>query len=95
MKYTDLTKEKWNTFHYNNGMTDLENFLVRMIVKFYHTHPSHAEDAFSGLYNYICSEWLTASVEHEQEQEQEQDCNNNGGNCDNYLLESHSDEYYD
>ena len=73
MKYTDLTKEKWNTFHYNNGMTDLENFLVRMIVKFYHTHPSHAEDAFSGLYNYICSEWLTASVEHEQEQEQEQE----------------------
>lgn len=89
MKYTDLTKEQWNAFHYNSAMTDLENFLVRMIVKFYHTHPSHAEDAFSGLYNYICSEWLVKPVE------QEQDCDNNGGNCDNYLLESYSDVYHD
>lgn len=87
MKYTDLTKKEWEQFQYSQPMTELENFLLRMIVKFYEKDPSNAEDAFSGLYNHICAEWLTPVVDHEQEQ----DCDNNGGNCDNYLMESYCD----
>ena len=89
MKYTDLTKEEWNQLQYSQKMTELENFLLRMIIKFYEKDPSNAEDAFSGLYNHICSEWLTPVVE------QEQDCDNNGGNCDDYLLEPSCDKYND
>lgn len=89
MKYTDLTKAEWNQLRYTQGMTELENFLVRLIVQFYESNPSHAEDAFSGLINHICVDWINPSVE------QEQDCDNNGGNCDDYLLESYSDAYND
>lgn len=62
MKYTDFSKKEWNQFQYNHKMTELENFLVRMIVKFYDTDPSNAEDAFSGLYNHLCVEWLTSAI---------------------------------
>ena len=63
MKYTDLTKTEWNQSQYNHKMTELENFLVRMIVKFYDTDPSNAEDAFNGLYNRV--DWIALPVASE------------------------------
>lgn len=65
MKHTDFSRKEWNQFQYNHKMTELENFLVRMIVKFYDTDPSNAEDAFSGLYNHLCVEWLTSAIASE------------------------------
>ena len=58
MQYTDLTKQEWNQLQYGTPMTELANFLLRMIVKFYDTCPMHAEDAFDGLYNHLCVDWL-------------------------------------
>jgi hypothetical protein len=62
MKYTDLSKEEWNQFQYSQAMTELENFLLRMIIKFYEKDPSNAEDAFSGLYNHLCVDWIDSHV---------------------------------
>jgi len=70
MKYTDISREQWIEFQYTHKMSELENFLLRMIVKFYEKDPSNAEDAFSGLYNHICSKWLD-QVEDEMYKELE------------------------
>lgn len=44
---------------------------------------SNTDGMWSAIYNLL------------MEDLQEQDCDNNGGNCDDYLLESYSDEYND
>ena len=73
MKYTDLTKEQWEQFQYSQPMTELENFLLRMIIKFYDKDPVNAEDAFSGLYNHLCVEWMESDVAFQNECAQGQD----------------------
>lgn len=81
MGYKIRTQKEWEQLQYTQGMTDLQNFLVRLIVKFYNEQPYYAQEAFSGLYNELCVDWAIPVVE--------QDPDNNGGNCDQYLLEDY------
>lgn len=62
MKYTDFTKQEWYQLQYSQAMTELENFLLRMIIKFYEKDPSNAEDAFNGLINHLCVDWIDSHV---------------------------------